>query len=164
MSFYNNGRGSEPLVEEKMNEDLILQDPYAVKLFPHYIYVFETKFIPEGITKGVFNKHRLVSVRNGKLSRTPFGQFLGNCVHSDLPFALDYYGHIKKSNGLLSVINFKLNAMPGRQIKKVESTIVHFASITIEDLSKVTSNSFIIAKFYEFKQTLLKKRGYLYEN
>ncbi len=137
--------------------------PYKTmtELFFKYLHIFETEFVPEGLHKGILGKSWLISIREGKLSRTTFGQLLGTTVESTVPFALDYYGHIKKSKGLILYINSKLIALKGRQLKKVESTIIHFASITIEDISEITEDPLIITKFSEFKQILLKNRGYL---
>jgi len=131
------------------------------ELFFKYLHIFETKFIPEGLRKGTLGKSWLISIRDGKLSGTAFGQLLGSTVDSVSLFALDYYGHIKKSKGLILYINSKLIALKGRQLKKVEAPIVHFASITIEDISEITEDPLIITKFSEFKQILLKNRGYL---
>ena len=131
------------------------------KQFLRYLTIFETEFIPKGIKSGVLGKSWLVSVRPGKLSKTAYGQLIGDCINSEISFAIDYYGHIKKSKGLIHVINEKSLAIKGRQLKKVQSTMVHFASIKIEDIAEITKDPFIITKFSEFKKVLLMNRGYL---
>lgn len=131
-----------------------------VKLFYRYLTVFETEFLPKGIKTGVLGKSWLVSVRPGRLSKTRYGQLLGEHINSEISFAVDYYGHIKKSKGLIHVINGKLIAIKGRQIKKVQSTLIHFAGIKIEDITEITKDPFIITKFSEFKKVLLLNRGY----
>ena len=130
------------------------------KLFLRYLSVFETEFIPKGIKSGVFGKSWLISIRPGRLSKTRYGMLLGDYINSEISFAIDYYGYIKKSNGLLNVINEKLLAIKGRQLKKVQSTMIHFAAIKIEDITEITKDPFIITKFPEFKKVLLMNRGY----
>lgn len=129
--------------------------------FPRYLSLFETVFIPMGIKRGVLGRNWLISIRPGKLSKTHYGQLLGDSINSEVPFAIDYYGHIKKSKGLIYMTNEKLIALKGRQLKKVQSTIVHFAAIKIEDIAAITKDPFIITKFPAFKKVLLINRGYI---
>lgn len=122
---------------------------------------FLTEFeqlIATGVSTGLIGKEELVSVYGTRLGKTKFGTLLGFIIDSDINFAIDYYGCIKKSNGLIrQILQDKKDFKPG-QLYKVFSTVVHFPSIKIEQIAEL--NSDFLSSFMQLKKTILQKRGF----
>jgi len=122
--------------------------------FESYMTLFEREVVADGVTLRVLGRPELVPVRNGRLSRTMFGRVLGARVRSDEQFALDYYGLLKKSTGLIQ----QVETVTGMQIKMIETTVVHFASIRIEAVASLAPN--LVKEFPIFKGLVLQWRRF----
>jgi hypothetical protein len=119
-----------------------------------YLEQFESKVMLAGVFKRVFGKETMVPVKDGKLSKTDFGKFLGKEIDSHTINAFDYYGHIKKSKGLLATIE----AHDQFELKSIKSNMVHFASVKIEHIADLCPN--LVVDFPKFKRFLLDLRGF----
>lgn len=119
-----------------------------------YMKEFELRVVGPGLCKGIFGRREFVSVRRGKLASTLYGRVLGNQAESNQLFAIVYYGHIKKSRGLV----LDLQQIVGRQIKMAETLVVHFGSIRIEDVAVLAPD--LIGYFPKFKEQILSLRGF----
>lgn len=119
-----------------------------------YIREFESRVVGPGLRKGRFGRKEFVSVRRGKLAGTLYGRMLGIQAESDLLFAVIYYGHIKLSKGL----TLDLQYITGRQIKMVETSVVHFGSVRIEDVAVLAPD--LVGDFPKFKEQILELRGF----
>lgn len=128
-----------------------------------YLKAFEKKVVEAGVMSGLFDKSAMVPLRPGKLSRTPFGLFVGLTIDSPLSFAIDYYGLIKPSLGLRRDAQMSAQQYYGKQIKKMEAILIHFASVKIEDVDSL-SNSELTAGFPKFKSLVLEMRGFGSDN
>ena len=124
----------------------------------HYIKMFERDVIEKGVVSGVLGRPHLVPVRMGKLAGTRFGSFVGLRVESNAVFAVDYYGHIKKTDGFYKAVE-RMAREKGVSVKLYQAPIVHFASIKIDKMMEITSSPEIIIGFVEFKKMLLKMRA-----
>lgn len=128
--------------------------------FKKYLSLFEKEVIMRGVKHGKFGKSTLISVRDGKLSRGSFGKDVGRLMDTPLVIAVDYYGLVKKSKGLVARIRREAEELRGRQLKMVSAPVVHFASVHIEDVAELTVNPYLIGKFVEFKKLMIRKRGF----
>ena len=126
-------------------------------MFRSYLRKFEHDVIAAGVEKGLLGKDKLVPLRNGKLARSKFGKLIGVRIDSEIVFAVDYYGHMKKSRGLVNTAN-DTSAEKEGQVRLLEAPVVHFASIKIEDIASLDVN--MIALFPTFKQKMLIERGF----
>jgi len=122
--------------------------------FLTYKKLFEIDFISGGVLTGVFLKEENVSLRNGSLAKTKFGDKMGAIIESPQMFAIDYYGYVKKSAGLYSYVR-ELHA---GQVKIIKTILVHFAALTIECIAV---NAPELAEcFPRFKKDVLGYRGF----
>lgn len=124
-----------------------------------YLTDFERKVIVEGVRRRRLGKWELVPIRPGKLSATTFGVTIGLFIPTMEPLAVNYYGHYKKSVGFEHYIAKEIKDLTGSQLRMYKSTVVHFASIGIEEVA-AAGNDMLTAKFPEFKDWILKLRGF----
>jgi hypothetical protein len=131
-----------------------------VATFKEAIERIEKKIIIKGIESLVFTSVGYVNARQGKLAKTKFGKAVGNIIHTNIPFAIDYYGHFKKSSCLLAQIEEdKTKIKNDAQLKAITCIVIHFASIKIEDVAVINPN--LLQDFISIKKEILKKRGFL---
>lgn len=124
--------------------------------FKEVLSKFESDVIIRGVQRGKIGREEMVPVRNGKLSKQKFGKMVGVEIDCSLSLAVDYYGHLKKSRGFFSDVQ---EATPkGTQARMMKSTVVHFASIKVEDVVELAPD--LVPVFPVLKQELLKKRGF----
>jgi hypothetical protein len=128
--------------------------------FKKFLSVFEQVVILPGMVKGKLGRSELVPIRSGKLAKTHFGREMGEILLSKEVAVVDYYGHLKRSIGFIEKANQVRSDLPGRQLRMVESSIVHFASIKIEMVAKLSPDILLVAKFPEFKNYMLALRGF----
>jgi hypothetical protein len=128
--------------------------------FSKYLYKFETELVAKGVSEGIIGKESLVNVREGKFACTKFARHLGTRVESDVPFVIDYYGYLKRSNGFDNLIKSKEIAIRNRQIKSIYTTVVYFASLKIEEIAEITSSQYLKSWFPEFKKDILYRRNF----
>ena len=128
--------------------------------FIDYREEFERKVIIAGIEQNCLGKSERVSANSGRLSAKPFGDKMGVEVNTDIVCAIDYYGHIKKSNGFGNMMRGLRKRFFGKQIKFVRVIVVHFASIRLEKIAKLAPD--LIAKFPKFKKEILDARGFVH--
>ena len=126
--------------------------------FKDYLNKFEKDIIIQGIESGLLGKDMMIPIRKGKLDNTKFGQALGTGFEYGEPAAIDYYGFIKKSSGLLD----KFADSNDMQVRAVRAPIVHFASIKVEDVSDLSSE--LVRDFPEFKKHLVSLRQFKRNN
>lgn len=141
------------MVLENTDQNLFLQSGNMFK----YIIEFE-QMLAEGIKNKTFQKAELVSVRGSRLGKTKFGILLGFTIDSSEEFVIDYYGYFKRSRGFNSRIQILKKETPGKQIKAIQVTAIHFASIRIEQIAKLDSS--LVEGFPKFKSFILDKRGF----
>ena len=98
-------------------------------------------------------------MKDCRLHKTPFGEDIGWLIDTDLILTIDYYGHLKKSRGFYDYYACK-NLIEKQQIKLIESAVVFFASIRIEDVAAVTKEVSIVASFPFLKNEILIRRGF----
>jgi len=122
-----------------------------------YLKRFE-QLVAQGILLKKFGKCELASTRGSKLGKTKFGIWLGFTIDSDIDFIIDYYGYFKKSRGFNQKVMEYHAESSGKQIKAIETIIVHFPSIRIEQIADI--NDELIGGFPTFKACILKKRGF----
>jgi len=126
--------------------------------FAEYMGRFEVQVIAKGIDVGCLGKKEIISVRDGKLAASPFARKMGRLVPHSAPFAVDYYGYVKKSNGLLAYIGETQREFSGAQIKGIPAAVVHFAAIRVEKIAKLAPE--LVADFPRFKKEILDARGF----
>lgn len=124
-----------------------------------FIHEFETKIVIPGIQHNLIGKRQIVSASPGKLANTEFGRVIGTNVQSMLSFAIDYYGYIKKSDGLL----LEIESMRKRGLKQIHipACVVHFAALKIGDIIAISNrggSSYMVSRFFERKETLVSLR------
>ena len=134
--------------------------PLTDEIFQNAIMDFERAIVIPGLVQGVIGKVEMVPVRKGKLASTDFGKIVGLEVFSDVPLAIDYYGYTKKSAGFFELSKRVRADYPKKQVKMVEATVVHFASLRIEDIASICSASEVIAEFPRLKGEVLLRRGF----
>jgi hypothetical protein len=100
-----------------------------------------------------------VSVREGKLYYSKFARFMGSSIENQIPLAIDYYGYFKKSFGLIRYLQKIQGEIVDKQIKDVNTTVVIFNSIRVEDIEVISKDEYLLWGFTEFKNTILDKRG-----
>ena len=128
--------------------------------FLKYLNKFETELVAKGVAEGIIGKDTLVNVREGKFACTKFARHLGTRVNSDVPFVIDYYGYLKRSNGFVDLIRSKEDSIRNRQIKSIYATVVYFASLKIEEIAEITSSQYLKSWFPEFKKDILYRRNF----
>jgi hypothetical protein len=126
--------------------------------FQEYMTALESTVLEAVVSSGTAGKRDTLPVRPGKLSRTSFGKRVGTTFESSVSFAIDYYGMLKRSTALLQEIQWVRDQLSGRQVKTVESLVIHFASIRIEHVARF--NPHLIAGFPIFKKSILESRGF----
>ena len=122
--------------------------------FKTYLDSFETQVVIKGFEKEMFGKVGKVTVKDCKLCNTPFGQFIGRVIEYGCPMVVDYYGYIRKSSGMIQLIN----GYKGIEIKTILVPVVHFASIKNEHIAELAPE--LLEGFQEFKGHLIKLRGF----
>ena len=125
-------------------------------VFRKLVLDFEKDIIIGGIAKKVFSRRVNVPVKRGKLSYQKFGRILGDVIDTRLVIAIDYYGHIKKSLGFLEKIKSFGNPPP----IEINSYLVHFASVKMEDVATMTNDVRIMINFPRLKSEILILRGF----
>jgi len=126
--------------------------------FEVFMKEFETTVLAAAVSAGVMGRREQLPVRPGKLFRTAFGVKLGSSFESSVSFAVDYYGHLKKSTALLQEVAWLREQLRGQQVKSVEGVVVHFASVRMEDVAKY--NATLVGGFPTFKKAVLDARGF----
>ncbi len=126
--------------------------------FGEYMAAFELTVLASAVNQGLLGRREVLPVRPGKLTRSQFGTKIGAVFSSKVSFAVDYYGLLKRSSGLLDEIKWIQDELRGRQVKAVESIVVHFASVRIEDVARM--NPALVGGFPVFKKAVLDSRGF----
>ena len=122
--------------------------------YKSYLDSFEREVIIPGVDSGRLGKKGMITIKKCKLSNTPFGDFVGlNLVH-EVAMAIDYYGLIKKSVGMLRVIEEYKNI----EIKSILVPTVYFASVKNEDITELAPH--LLNNFPLFKSYLIQLRGF----
>lgn len=127
--------------------------------FHDYLERFEV-MIHDAVLAGQLGKMELVSVRPPRLESAYFGRVMYSSMDFDEPFAINYYGLIKRSRGFLDQLNEACYELRGKQLKMMETTVVHFASVKMEDLNYLTANEQTIGHFPQFKAMVLGHRNF----
>ncbi len=130
--------------------------------FHKYIKQFEAAIF-EGVKKGQIGILAPINVREGSFSYTKFARFIGNHLEYNVPFVLDYYGYQKRSKRFIEVCQIKIEQIQKRQLKNIQTTVVHFSALTIEDMERITTSPYLKGGFAEFKNIILEKRGFTRE-
>lgn len=126
--------------------------------FHMFLDRFEREVIVNGIEKKKYKPFIKVcstSISQGKLFDTDFGRSIGESINTDMILTIDYYGYLKKSKGFLDYIK-NLDT----HVKKIDSHMIYFASIKIEDIVRVVDEIDLIASFPKLKDQILTHRGF----
>jgi len=121
--------------------------------FKKYLLQFEAQIIVVGVCRNVFGRSEVIPARRGKLAATSFGKIIGLEFPAKSPIAIDYYGHMKKSTGF-----FEMIAEVDTQVRMIECSVVHFASIKLDDIVELSPE--LISDFPVFKREMLRLRGF----
>ena len=120
-----------------------------------YFQLFEEQVIIAGFEKEIITGSiKLVSIRNSRLFRSPFGNLLGNIFDHNRPFAIDYYGLTKKSTGFFD----KCKGYKGVLVKGLEVPVVYFASIKPDIIETCAPE--LLDEFVERKRQLIELRDF----
>lgn len=128
--------------------------------FKNYLTRFEKEVVLEGVNTGLFSSVQLVSVKNSVMGKSIFAHKMGSIMPYDQNFVVDYYGYRKKSYGFVRKLKEERETIGHRQLKMISAVVVHFNSIKIEDITTLTSSSYLISNFTRFKEMVLEKRGF----
>lgn len=136
----------------------------AKSQFNEYVKLFEQAVVG-GVEKQVLGRVRPVPVTPGRLQKRKIRFALGDEIDTEFVLAIDYYGYIKKSRGLIKLIKEILEEQKGKQVKMIDVQLVHFNSIRLEVLARLVSvlcleHSNIIADFGNFKKAILDAREF----
>lgn len=121
-------------------------------------------------------RHNMLS-RLAKLERIPtkdnvlktqsVGMAIGPSIATDIPFVVDYYGYLKRTDGQEAVISEALKKDPS--LRHITATVIHFASIHAEDIMDAfemikakspDTNALRLTEFVELKNWILGLRGF----
>ena len=128
--------------------------------FKKYLSKFERVVIVGGFDQGILGVSQFVSVKNSPINSSTFARKMGKLLACDGVLALDYYGYFKKSRGFFEKMKSEKSSLEGRQLKMMQSSVIHFNSIKMEDLVRLTDDSYLLSNFAEFKTKVLEKRGF----
>lgn len=129
-----------------------------VNYLTEYLRQFETLVVVPGISQGLIGGVRRVSLRPGRLSKTPFGSLLRGRLQSPEPCGVDYYGLLRLSSGVDTVVEEARRDYPNHQVRMVEVPVVYFNSIRLETVLHLSPD--LAQYFPEFKKRLLDLRGF----
>lgn len=129
-----------------------------MKNFAEYLRRFELSVCESGATKGLIGRDESVSVSACRLEKHKFGHLMGRRIESDVPFAVNYYGYIKKSEGFFVYLKAVRNSAPRIQIKSLTVPVINFASIKLEKMAKLAPK--LLVDFAVFKKAILDARGF----
>ena len=123
--------------------------------FQNILNRFEKEIIVKAVLSEdkAFTKICSVSTKDSKL--IDFGLMIGLVIDTDLILTIDYYGYLKKAKGFIDKLN-----KSDEKLKTIDSFLVHFASIKMEDIISVTNDIDLIANFPKLKTEILIKRGF----
>jgi len=124
--------------------------------FAAYMKSFEESVIIKGFESGIFDKKGMVPYKKGKLHNTDYGKAIGIWFAYDKSLAVDYYGLVKKSDGLCH--EFDSLVKKGIHVTSMKSPLVFFASVKIETVQELCSD--LVADFPAFKAHLIQLRGF----
>jgi len=116
----------------------------------------ESGVLIPGVDRGIFRTTVKAPVRNQKLSKSKFGQFIGAEFEWDKLMVIDYYGVIKRSSGFYSVV--KKFADKGIELRSIVSPVAYFAGIKVEHLSDLAPD--LLPDFPTFKRFLVELRDF----
>lgn len=119
------------------------------KDFQKYMKQFENDVVAKGVISGILGKLQFVSIKKCKLATSNFAKSMGLEFDNPIPFAIDYYGLVKKSTGCQSAQRFE-----GMQ----ELTVVYFAAIKINHINFLRRE--LLIDFVDFKEEVLRLRGF----
>ena len=102
--------------------------------FLSYLRDFENMVVLGGIKRKCLGSIERVPIRRGKLAHWKFGRLVGQRTNHLEPYAIDYYGHIKKSEGLFLLVE-EIRKEIGGQMKSIDVPVVHFAAVKIEKVA-----------------------------
>jgi len=128
--------------------------------FKRYLALFEECIICQGVKRELLGKILSVNIREGKFSCSRFARIVGRVSPFSIPFVIDYYGHLKRSQGFVDVAREVVNSMRDQQIKSIDTTVVFFASLKIEEIADITGDQYLKGGFSELKKTLLQWRNF----
>lgn len=124
--------------------------------FKRLLADFEKNIVVEGIRRKRFSKKKTVSTKNCKLSNQDFGKTIGDLIDTDLILVIDYYGYFKRSRGFIDKMKEGGHPYP----LELDSLIVHFPSIRMEDIAAMTDDVGVMLDFPRLKNEILILRGF----
>lgn len=128
--------------------------------FKDYRDSFEEVVI-EGVRLGMLGMEKSIPITPGKLSRKQIGRVMGSEIATDKSVVIDYYGYMKKSRGFNLAVAAAVRTFSGKQVKMVNTTVVHFNSIRLEIIAKIAPS--LVANFGNFKKTILDVRQFKHD-
>ena len=122
--------------------------------YKKYLDSFEKQIVIVGVERKLFGKEGMAPLKECKLSSTQFGRFVGSRINCPIPMAIDYYGMIKKSSGLIDVVN----NYHGLEIKSILVKVAYFASIKNEHINELAPE--LLENYPLFKKFMIELRGF----
>lgn len=132
-----------------------------MKDFAKYLRRFEVAVCEVGATQNVLGRDELVPVSSCRLEKTRFGRLMGWRIDSDFPFAINYYGYIKRSTGFFASFQAARAMAKEAQIKSLVVPVVNFASIKLEKMARLAPT--LVVDFAAFKKAILDARGFKHQ-
>lgn len=116
------------------------------------------KALVRGVITEVLGSLKPVPILPGKLSRKRIGKTMGSRIETDEVVVIDYYGYMKKSRGFGTFVKEVQLDQKGKQVKMINAPIVHFNSIRLEVIAKISPE--LVQKFGDFKKAVLDAREF----
>lgn len=119
----------------------------------------ENKIILAGFERSLIpcQEDKVIPLRAGRLSSTPFGLFLGKEFEYDSLLAINFYGHFKLSSKIIKAVESVKHIFHG--IRSIKAQIIHFNSIRTEAAKEIAGNDKqLFIDYVEFKRGLLDLR------
>lgn len=128
-----------------------------------YLKKFEAEVVLKGYREKIFGSlcEFAIPLREGKLSKTAFGKFIGNEFEFDGILSINYYGHFKLSTGILEELEKVQKLFV--DVRSIKSKVIYFNSIKFESIKSLKSvssdlKSELIKGFESFKNELIYLR------
>lgn len=123
--------------------------------FQSYKEQFERYVVINGYKSHRIGKIEPITTRQNRLILTPFGSLMGIDLDYDGLLVLDYYGLLKASRSWYRAAKIAEE----REKRFCHAPVVHFASLTIEIISKLAPQ--LVIDFADFKRLVLEARGFI---
>jgi hypothetical protein len=124
--------------------------------FQNFLSIFED-MVSEMVSSGLIGTMTELTRRAGKNSAsTEFRSLLGSDIESNIVFAVDYYGYIKRSTALTRLFETMQERTLPSQVKAMNVPMVFFNSIPVQLVASLYPEW--LSVFEEFKSFMVSQR------